>query len=216
LLDWQKQQGETVERGDNLIDIETDKVVPEVTAADSGVLKEIRKSGGEDVSSNEVIAVIDTTAEVSGVGEPTKKQAETPSETEQKAPLEGQAKDKRRADQRSINRDQPRSGAQPGGTPDDGREERFSPAVRKLLEENQLEARDIAGSGKDGRITKADVIAYLESEPAAESDQRPSESVGLPSETRAFAPRPERRVAMTRLRKRVAERLLQAQREKRS
>ncbi|HKF93045.1 MAG TPA: biotin/lipoyl-containing protein, partial [Gammaproteobacteria bacterium] len=98
LLEWQKQQGEAVQRGDNLIDIETDKVVLEVTAADSGVLKEIKKNGGDDVSSNDVIAIIETNAGAAtsaAAGEPAKQQAEPQLEVKQDtrfAKQAGQAK----------------------------------------------------------------------------------------------------------------------------
>jgi 2-oxoglutarate dehydrogenase E2 component (dihydrolipoamide succinyltransferase) len=205
LLEWQKQQGEVVERGDNLIDIETDKVVLELTAAESGVLKEIRKNSGDDVSSNEVIAIIDTEAEVStpeAAGKPSKPQVEPPPEDGGKAQREEQAEVDRQAGRRAWP-------VVPEA--EEGPEARLGPAVRKLLEETQLDAREITGSGKDGRITKADVIAHLESEPAAEPEQ-PEPGEPQPAITDLTA-RPERRVPMTRLRKRVAERLLQAQRE---
>ncbi len=205
LLEWQKQPGEAVERGDNLIDIETDKVVLEVTAADSGVLKEIRKNGGADVSSNEVIAIIDTEGGDS-VGKPANQKAKAPSESQQSARSEAQAEVAPPAgpeSARSETADAPDKGH--------GREAKFGPAVRKLLEENQLDAYEIPASGKGGRITKADVIAYLESEPASRADQQAPQPARAPSAD--VTSRPERRVAMTRLRKRIAERLLQAQRE---
>jgi 2-oxoglutarate dehydrogenase E2 component (dihydrolipoamide succinyltransferase) len=202
LLEWQKQQGETVERGDNLIDIETDKVVLEVTAADSGILKEIRKRGGEDVSSNEVIAVIDTEASGSAVKQEPQRGAEETTELPQVEPAEQSPRASRKNERESVPAAPPSEEAEPV---------RFGPAVRKLLEENRLNPREIPASGKDGRITKADVIAFLESGAPEES-----EPVGSPT-TQAgngeTADRPKRRVPMTRLRRRIAERLLQAQRE---
>jgi 2-oxoglutarate dehydrogenase E2 component (dihydrolipoamide succinyltransferase) len=209
LLEWQKQQGDTVARGDNLIDIETDKVVLEVTAADDGVLKEIKKHSGDDVASNEVIAIIDT----QGAAAKTSPDQSRGSKTEPRLV----------EIQRTQTKAEPKPAPSPtssegaarsrNAAPAEETELAAGPAVRKLLEERQLDAREIAGSGKRGRITKADVIAHLESEPAAEAPAPSAEAVTEPVPMPDAAARPERRVAMTRLRKRVAERLLQAQRE---
>jgi 2-oxoglutarate dehydrogenase E2 component (dihydrolipoamide succinyltransferase) len=188
LLEWQKQQGDRVERGDNLIDIETDKVVLEVTAADSGVLKEIRKNSGEDVQSNDVIAIIDTKAGAAmshSAPEPSTQAAEkTPLGVEQQAQPQPSIKAERQLrqvapegavsapsnGQADTARDQTMPSSDPGSIPavDSGREARLGPAVRKLLQEHQLDPREIEGSGKDGRITKADVLSYLETQPAEE------------------------------------------------
>ncbi|HEX2243234.1 MAG TPA: 2-oxo acid dehydrogenase subunit E2, partial [Gammaproteobacteria bacterium] len=235
LLEWQKQQGDRVERGDNLIDIETDKVVLEVTAADSGVLKEIRKNSGEDVQSNDVIAIIDTEAGAAmarSAREPSTQAAEeTPLGGEQQAqpqpsikaerqlrqvapegavsaPINGQADTA--CDQTMPSSD---TGSMPAVDVDSEREARLGPAVRKLLQEHQLDPREIEGSGKDGRITKADVLSYLETQPAEEVQPQTQKIPRAPLLARGFEGRPERRAAMTRLRKRVAERLLQAQSE---
>ncbi|MDQ3797263.1 MAG: 2-oxoglutarate dehydrogenase complex dihydrolipoyllysine-residue succinyltransferase [Pseudomonadota bacterium] len=235
LLEWQKQQGDRVERGDNLIDIETDKVVLEVTAADSGVLKEIRKNSGEDVQSNDVIAIIDTEAGAAmsrSAREPSTQAAEeTPLGVEQQAQPQPSIKAGRQLRQvapegavpapSNGQADTPRDQAMPvsdtGSMPavdvDSEREARLGPAVRKLLQEHQLDPREIEGSGKDGRITKADVLSYLETQPAEEVQPRTQKIARAPIMARGFEGRPERRVAMTRLRKRVAERLLQAQSE---
>ncbi|MDQ4147566.1 MAG: 2-oxoglutarate dehydrogenase complex dihydrolipoyllysine-residue succinyltransferase, partial [Pseudomonadota bacterium] len=235
LLEWQKQQGDRVERGDNLIDIETDKVVLEVTAADSGVLKEIRKNSGEDVQSNDVIAIIDTEAGAAisrSAREPSTQAAEeTPLGGEQQAqpqpsikaerqlrqvapegavsaPINGQADTA--GDQTMPSSD---TGSMPAVDVDSEREARLGPAVRKLVQEHQLDPREIEGSGKDGRITKADVLSYLETQPAEEVQPQTQKIARAPLLARGFEGRPERRAAMTRLRKRVAERLLQAQSE---
>jgi 2-oxoglutarate dehydrogenase E2 component (dihydrolipoamide succinyltransferase) len=235
LLEWQKQQGDRVERGDNLIDIETDKVVLEVTAADSGVLKEIRKNSGEDVQSNDVIAIIDTEAGAAmsrSAREPSTQAAEeTPLRVEQQAQPQPSIKAERQlrqvAPQAAVSapsngqadtaRDQTMPSSDTGSMPavdvDSEREARLGPAVRKLVQEHQLDPREIEGSGKDGRITKADVLSYLETQPAEEVQPRTQKIARAPIMARGFEGRPERRVAMTRLRKRVAERLLQAQSE---
>ncbi|MGH8502085.1 MAG: 2-oxoglutarate dehydrogenase complex dihydrolipoyllysine-residue succinyltransferase [Gammaproteobacteria bacterium] len=212
LLEWQKRQGDAVQRGDNLIDIETDKVVLEITASDSGVLKEIRKSGG-DVSSNEVIAIIDTEAgDASRTFEQETPPAAQPDAANQ-APTPSQAE---KSTSTAANADDAVEHAQAGDVKHaelPGHEEatsRLGPAVRKLLDEHKLDARDIAGSGKDGRVTKADVLAHLE--PAA-GDQAEQAARPAPVTDSDSAARPQQRVPMTRLRRRVAERLLQAQRE---
>ena len=230
LLEWQKQQGEAVQRGDNLIDIETDKVVLEVTAADSGVLKEIKKNGGDDVSSNDVIAIIETNAGAAtsaAAGEPAKQQAEPRLEVKQDPRLAKQAGRVKQGSSSAVAtltharvQAPPRGETVPrteAGTLPEGRNEsgtRLGPAVRKLLQEHQLDPREIDGSGKKGSITKADVLAYLNAQPF--EDAQPALMPVATAATAArsgSAARPEQRVAMTRLRKRVAERLLQAQRE---
>jgi 2-oxoglutarate dehydrogenase E2 component (dihydrolipoamide succinyltransferase) len=224
LLEWQKQQGEAVQRGDNLIDIETDKVVLEVTAADSGVLKEIKKNGGDDVSSNDVIAIIETNAGAAtseAAGEPAKQQAEPRLEVKQDTRVAKQAGQAKQGSSSAVatltharGQSTPRGETvrrtQAGTSPDGGNESgtRLGPAVRKLLQEHQLDPREIDGSGKEGSITKADVLTYLNAQPF--EDTQPAL---MPAARPGSDARPEQRVAMTRLRKRVAERLLQAQRE---
>jgi 2-oxoglutarate dehydrogenase E2 component (dihydrolipoamide succinyltransferase) len=233
LLEWQKQPGEAVERGDNLIDIETDKVVLEVTAADSGVLKEIRKSGGNEVSSNEVIAIIDTDRgdQAAGAESGGARAAAAVTESPQAAradhaiipaskiePTHSTSTTRVEAD--TVSQVAPGT-ATHGATQgpfekgySENNELRAGPAVRKLLTENQLDPREITGSGKDGRITKADVIAQLEVEPTPQPEP-PARIAETPPELEGDvgSARRERRVPMTRLRKRVAERLLQAQRD---
>ena len=194
LLNWHKQVGDHVKRGDNLIDLETDKVTLEVTAPEDGVVKQIVKPSGETAASNEVLAVIDTEApnpSSSQAPEPQKKEVDTevPRSSSPKAP-ESQKKE-------ATNE-----------------ETKLSPAVRKLVAEHGIEPATLPASGKQGRLTKGDVLAYL-SNPTAVPEQGPK----TPSpESLAPAPsapseRPERRVPMTRLRRRAAERLLAAQHE---
>ena len=219
LLEWRKQPGDTVERDEILIELETDKVVLEVPAPEAGVLAEILKHTGDTVLSQEVLARIEP-----GAGAPTRPLGLVPdSAAETEAPS-----------------------AQPAAAA--GRE-RLSPAVRRLVEEHGLDASAIAGTGRDGRITKADVLAYLEtsapgaqttSAPAVQAAAAPAESGRAPVTTRgsagAAAPSPasapptpasaltesgpaapvsgsrtERREPMSRLRRRIAERLVEAQ-----
>ncbi len=175
LLDWYKQAGEHVERGENLIDLETDKVTLEIEAPESGVITELRKQTGDVVLPDDVLAVIDTdgAATVS---------AEAPAPAPEAA------------------------------DPAAGLPEKQSPAVRKLLDEHGLDPGRIQGTGKGGRLVKADVLAHIEKggdeAPAVGATTQVQERP-TPTET----VRVEERVPMTRLRKRTAERLLTAQQE---
>jgi 2-oxoglutarate dehydrogenase E2 component (dihydrolipoamide succinyltransferase) len=175
LMEWQKQPGERVRRGDRLIDLETDKVTLEVAAPEDGVLKEVRKKTGESAISNEILAVIDTDAAATAAAAPA---------------------------------DAPRRGAA---------EPKLSPAVRRLAAEHAVDAAQLP-AGREGRVTKADVVEYLKRAPAAspltltneESSQILPPMVGEPPSAPA---RSEQRVPMSRLRRRAAERLLAAQRD---
>ncbi|MEM7540840.1 MAG: 2-oxo acid dehydrogenase subunit E2 [Pseudomonadota bacterium] len=179
LLDWLKQEGDAVQRGENLIDLETDKVTLEIAAPETGVIKSIEKQTGDVVLTDEILAIIDTEGVATGD-----------------------------ATSATASNEQPAAAPPPQ---DDGAEVKFGPAVRKLLDENNLNANDVPATGKGGRLTKADVLAYLENPPApavpaasGNVQERPLEPV---------AARSEERVPMTRLRKRAAERLLMAQHE---
>jgi 2-oxoglutarate dehydrogenase E2 component (dihydrolipoamide succinyltransferase) len=186
LLEWTKQVGERVERGDNLIDLETDKVTLEIAAPESGVLKEICKQPGDVVLTDDVLAIIDT----EGVATTTGVAA---------------------AQQTSPALEQSSAVATPA---DSAALEKLGPAARKLIEEHALDPRSIAGTGKDGRITKADVLTYIEQE----SERAKNAVIEVASPVQQLKPesdgaRIEERVPMTRLRRRTAERLLAAQRD---
>jgi len=163
LLIWHKQPGERVERGENLIEIETDKVVLDIAAPEGGVLR-ILKQNGERVASEELIATIDTEAKSTAVASP--------------AP----------------------PSAPPPPAPPTPVEPIFSPAARKLAAEQGLNLAAVSGAG---RVTKEDVVRQGATE-------IPWAKAPAPSVPHSEA-RPEQRVPMTRLRARVAERLLQAQ-----
>lgn len=205
LVTWNKQPGEYVERNENLVDMETDKVMLEIVAPNTGVLKEIVKGDGATVSSNDVIAVIDTDAT----------QAK-PATTLAKPVTSATVKDIREASAAKIGK----MAAQPAaaGT-QTATDMTLSPAVRKLVADNQLDPQLIKGSGKNGRIVKGDVLEYLEhiqAEPA-EEEERISEipasakSIPAPAPTAVEEERLEKRVPMSRLRQRIAERLKEAQ-----
>jgi len=189
LLSWHKKVGDTVARDENLIDVETDKVVLELPAPLGGVITRILKGDGGTVVSGEVIAMIDTAAGSAAAVA----QAERPA-----APVAQAAQQV--SDQSKL-----------------------MPAARKMVEDNKLDPGSIAGSGRDGRVTKADVIAHMEggaaAQPTLSAPARVS-AAAIPALPEVPAPinvdklladRPEQRVPMSRLRARVAERLLQSQ-----
>jgi len=170
LVGWHKKVGESVRRDDNLVDLETDKVVLEVPAPASGTLIEIKVSDGATVTSGELLAILDENAVPAAVEQ---QQAEAPAQAA--APAEAAQK--------------------------------LSPAVRRLLDEHDLDATSVSGSGKDGRLTKSDVMAYLKSH----SDEDVTPGDPAPALPAAGAPRTEQRVPMTRLRARIAARMVEAQ-----
>lgn len=191
LINWLKKQGEYVERGENLIDIETDKVVLELPAPQSGVLTEIIKNDGTVVTSGEIIARIDSTAKGS------------------KTSPQQPATDKVKV---SPQLDHP-----------------LMPAAKRVVDENGLTVAEIAtitGTGRDGRITKEDVLNHIKNQKHAAVSQQPdipsdqpiqsiqadTASVDIqPSPAAEQSARQEKRVPMTRLRMRIAERLVQSQ-----
>jgi len=181
LVSWNKKPGDAVNRDENLVDLETDKVVLEVPAPSNGVIKELRVANGATVTSGQVLAILEP-----GDAANAPKVSATPSESTA-APAETK---------------QAAAG-------------KLAPAAKRMVEENKLDASKIAGSGHDGRISKGDVIQHLSGKnaaPAAETAAKaPAKSatvVQLPSSGGA---RSEQRVPMTRLRARIAERLIQAQ-----
>lgn len=190
LVSWHRKAGEAVARDDNLIDIETDKVVLELPAPDSGVLVEIVKGDGETVVAGEVIARIDTAAQAGTVATAAAKPVATTPEAPA-APMAAAA-------------------ATASGV--------ALPAARKILEEKGVAASDVAGTGRGGRVTKADALAAQipAVKPAAAVAPAPAASTAAvlapaPTVTVPLGDRPEQRVPMSRLRARVAERLLQSQ-----
>jgi len=198
LLQWKKKPGETVAMDEILVEIETDKVVLEVPAPVDGVIAQLVKGDGESCVSDEVIAKIDTTAQA----------AISPLEVKPVPATPGQAATAPAA-------------AASGGSKSDV----AMPAAAKLMADNQLGAGSVAGTGKDGRVTKGDVLSALEggAKPAAAAAPvAPLVVPSAPSVAKSLPPvvvpgganlgeRPEQRVPMSRLRARVAERLLQSQ-----
>ncbi|WP_087016431.1 2-oxoglutarate dehydrogenase complex dihydrolipoyllysine-residue succinyltransferase [Thaumasiovibrio subtropicus] len=171
---WHKQPGDAVERDEVLVDIETDKVVLEVPAPEAGVLEAIVESEGTTVLSKQLIGKLKAGV---AAGEPT-----------QDVPAEAEASPDKRH-KASLTEES---------------NEALSPAVRRLLAENDLSPSAVKGTGVGGRITREDVEAYLKDKPAS-APAAPVVEADAP-----LAHRSEKRVPMTRLRKRVAERLLEA------
>ena len=192
LVSWHKKAGEPVKRDENLIDIETDKVVLELPAPSDGVLVELVKPDGSTVTSNEVIAVIDT--EGKGAAAPADAKpapaAAKPTPTEAKVAATAKA-----------GGDAPAASAQ------------ALPAARKMLAEQGMAAADVSGSGRGGRVTKGDVQAAVEAkaEPKPEAPKPAPKPPSAPMVQVASGDRAEQRVPMSRLRARVAERLVQSQ-----
>ena len=176
LLTWRKKPGEFVKRDENLVDIETDKVVLETPAPDSGVIVKIIKGDGGTVVSNEVIAQIDTEAKAQAAAAPAPK-------AEAKA--------------------EPKAPAKAGAA--------AMPAAQKLAAEKNVDTGAIAGTGRGGRVTKEDVQRAVEGGVQPAAPAVPQRASAPPVDLGALGERPEQRVAMTRLRARIAERLVQSQ-----
>ena len=187
LVSWHKKPGDAVARDENLIDVETDKVVLELPAPGDGVLVEIVKADGSTVTSNEVIAVIDTEAKgAAAAAAPAAAAKPAPAATAAPAAAPSAASAAVTAAATAL------------------------PAARKVLAESGVDAAAVVGTGRGGRITKGDALAAAEAKgapaptPVAKAPPAPPPAV-------APGARPEQRVPMSRLRARVAERLVQSQ-----
>ena len=193
LLPWHKKVGEAVARDENLIDIETDKVVLELPAPAQGVIVEIVRGDGSTVVAGEVIARIDTEATAS-VAAPAGAASTAPAPQAAAAPAAAA------------------TAATSSGSI-------AMPAAAKMLSENNLSADAVSGTGKDGRVTKGDVInALSQPKPASSSvpaAAAPAARAALPTvatpKSVDLGDRPEQHVPMSRLRARIAERLLESQ-----
>ena len=182
---WRKHPGDAVARDENLVDLETDKVVLEVPAPTAGVLRELKVENGATVTSGQVLAILEE-----GPAAATTKKEPAPARAAPAAKVEGVVKTE---------------------TPkrEDAVVPKLSPSVRRLVEENKLDPARIAGSGRDGRLTKSDIVDYLQ-KPEAPEARRPADEAAV-AKPAAPGARGERRVPMTRLRSRIAERMVQAQ-----
>ncbi|GLW60786.1 dihydrolipoyllysine-residue succinyltransferase component of 2-oxoglutarate dehydrogenase complex [Hydrogenophilus thermoluteolus] len=189
LVTWHKKEGEAVKRDENLVDIETDKVVLETPAPADGVLVRIIKKDGEAVTSGEVIAEIDTEAQAAAT---TSAASAEPAAAPAAAPAP------------SAPAAEPAAAAPAAAAP--AAAGVASPAARKILEEKGLSATDVTGTGRGGRVTKEDALQAAPKAAAAAP-------VAAPVAAMPAGERPEQRVPMTKIRKRIAERLLQSKQE---
>jgi 2-oxoglutarate dehydrogenase E2 component (dihydrolipoamide succinyltransferase) len=182
LVAWRKKPGEAVKRDENLIDIETDKVVLELPAPVDGVLAKIVKADGESVTSGDLIAVIDTEAKATVTAAPAV--ARQPAEAARPpAPAAAPAR---------VSAPTARAA---------------SPSATKIAAEKNVDTSWLQGSGRDGRVTKGDVLAAPAPAPSAPAvAAKPAPAIPMPTGSRT-----EQRVPMSRLRQRVAERLVQSQ-----
>ena len=177
LVAWHKKAGDSVARDENLVDLETDKVVLEVPAPASGTLKEIIVQDGATVTAGDVLAVLEE-GEVAA-----EKTAPVPAAKKSAAPVEEKV----------------------------AKAPKTSPAVRRLLDEHDLDETMVIGTGKDGRITKADVLAFLKSDESSNVTPGDPTPVVVDEGDAVALERSEQRVPMTRLRARIAERLIDVQ-----
>ena len=196
LVAWHKQPGDAIRRDENLADLETDKVVLEVPAPANGVVREIRVPSGTVVTSGQVLALIEEGAAAAAAPKPAGAAATAAAA---KAP--------------------------PATDGDGGKDAgKLSPSVRRLVEENQLDPSAIPASGRDGRLTKSDVVGFLGKQraeavprpagappPAAPAAPAPAARAPTPRPAAPAGARAEQRVPMTRLRARIAQRLIEAQ-----
>ena len=206
LIAWRKKPGDAVQRDENLVDLETDKVVLEVPAPAAGVLKEVKVQDGATVTSGQVLAVLEERA-VAAAAPAAAKSSKAPAES--RTPAESKTPAAARVAAEAKASEGPRSSAEPPSAPraaSAGGADKLAPSVRRLVEEHHLDTAGIPGSGRDGRITKADVLTHLTAKESAPPAKPAAATQIAPTGTRA-----ERRVPMTRLRARIAERLLQVQ-----
>jgi 2-oxoglutarate dehydrogenase E2 component (dihydrolipoamide succinyltransferase) len=187
LVSWHKKPGDAVARDENLVDLETDKVVLEVPAPVAGVLKEIKLSDGTTVTSGQVLAIIEEGATaLPGASAPAIMTASS-----------GAAKTAADA----VKPDGAAARADAAGA-------KLSPAAKRVVEENKVDPKAVTGSGRDGRVSKSDVVNYLSAKDAVPA---PTKAPAAPTTLRTRTGRADQRVPMTRLRARIAERMIQAQ-----
>ena len=174
VLTWHKKPGDPVSRDENLLDLETDKVVLEVPSPIDGVLTEIKAEEGAVVTSDDILAILTEGTVAAAAPAASEPAAEAPAESDDDPIL--------------------------------------TPAVRRLVKEMKIDPSQVTGTGKEGRILKSDVMRYLDEQKnqSAEAKEAKAAASAAPDDI-ALGPRDEKRVPMSRLRARVAERLLEAQ-----
>src|SRR6185503_20112393 len=181
IASWHKKPGDAIKRDENLVDLETDKVVLEVPAPADGVLKEIKQQTGATVTSQQLLAIIEE-----GVAAP----APAP------APAAAAAAPA------------PKAAAAPAAAAQAPNTGELSPAGQRVASENKIDPAQVTGTGRGGQVTKEDLMNFMRSggQAAAPSAKAPAASVPAPTP----GSRPEERVPMTRMRAKIAERLMQS------
>jgi 2-oxoglutarate dehydrogenase E2 component (dihydrolipoamide succinyltransferase) len=178
IASWHKKAGDAVKRDENLVDLETDKVVLEVPSPVDGVLKEIRHQVGDTVNSEQIIAVIEEGAIAAAPAAPPAKSAPAAARAE------------------------PPKASAPAATGD------LSPAGRRVATEEHIDPAKVAGTGRDGRVTKEDLVNFGKG--GAQAAPTASAAAPAPAATPTPGSRPQERVPMTRMRLKIAERLMQS------
>ena len=199
LVSWHKKPGDAVARDENLVDLETDKVVLEVPAPAAGILKEIKLTDGTTVTSGQILAIIEEgVSAVPG--------ASAPAIIANSVGAGVDAKDAAKAN--------PAAKIESTAAKSDAAAAKLSPAAKRVVEENKVDPKVVTGSGRDGRVSKSDVVNYLSTK-----EPLPVTAIAAPASKAPAAPpapvarggRAEQHVPMTRLRARIAERMVQAQ-----
>jgi 2-oxoglutarate dehydrogenase E2 component (dihydrolipoamide succinyltransferase) len=188
IASWHKKPGEAVARDENLVDLETDKVVLEVPSPVDGVLKEIKFDSGDTVTSQQVLAIIEEGAAAD---------ANAPAGAESAPDEETPAKAAARPEKPAVKEEKQPARQAPKGA------DELSPAARRVATEKNIDPSQVEGTGRDGRVTKEDVVNFARDRKAAPGPQAPALSP-------VAGDRPEERVPMTRIRARIAERLMHA------
>lgn len=222
LVAWHKQPGDAIKRDENLADLETDKVVLEVPAPANGVVREIKIQSGTVVTSGQLLAIIEEGASAgASAGDKPAAAASAGAASATAAKTAGPAS----VSQAGVSASAAGAGnGQTGGAANAEAAGKLSPSVRRLVEENKLDPGAIPASGKDGRLTKSDVVDFLGKKPTPVTDRAeapapasapaaraPASAPSAPTARPAAGSRTEQRVPMTRLRQRIAQRLVEAQ-----
>ncbi len=181
IASWHKKPGDAVKRDENLVDLETDKVVLEVPAPADGVLKEIKQQTGATVTSQQVLAVIEEGAAAAAPAKSETAKAEAPKPAA--APV------------------QPQKPA----TPSPANTTELSPAGQRVATENKIDPSQVPGTGRSGQVTKEDLVNFMRT-----GGQQTTPAAKAPSSSATAGSRPEERVTMTRMRAKIAERLMQS------
>ncbi|MET0226704.1 MAG: biotin/lipoyl-containing protein, partial [Dokdonella sp.] len=189
---WHKKPGDAVKRDENLVDLETDKVVLEVPAPADGVLKEIKQETGATVPSQQLLAVIEEGSAA----------AAAPAKAAEPAKAEPAKAEPAKAEPAKA--EAPKTAAA-NAAPAKGVAD-LSPAGQRVATENKIDPAEVSGSGRDNRVTKEDLVNFMR------NDAAPKPAAALAAAAKPAAPgaRPEERVTMTRMRSKIAERLMQS------